>query len=102
MKINLIQYVLTVTNLFEYKTLYKKSLIFFVLLRYSVFFSVVDVITSKRYFFLKQINSEGLFWTNVFIHNFKLISNLRNKYTINVWFVCRLCHVLCHFRRCCT
>ena len=31
-------------------------------LLYSASFLVVDVLTSKEHFFLKQINSESLFW----------------------------------------
>ena len=59
---NLFQYILTVTNLFEYKTnIVPKNLIFLVSLLYSESFSVVDVLTSKGYFFLKQINSECSF-----------------------------------------
>ena len=63
---NIPQICLTITNLFEYKTkLYQNNLIFFVSLLYSVPFSVVDVLTSKGHFFLKQINSETLFWIHI-------------------------------------
>ena len=65
-KMNIPQHVLTVTNLFEYKTnsVSKESDItlfhFFTL----CLFSVVDVLTSKGYiFFLKEINTETLFCT---------------------------------------
>ena len=61
MKKNLLHYVLTVTNLFEYKTeIVSKNLIFFVSLLYSVSFSVVDGLTGKGHFFLKQIYKESL------------------------------------------
>ena len=52
MKMNLPQYVLTVTNLFEYETniVAKKNWIFFVSLLYFASFSIVDVSLVKAIF----------------------------------------------------
>ena len=62
-KINLPQYVLTVTNLLEYKiNIVANKLDILCFTSILCIFFMSRSLTSKGYFFPKQINSECLFW----------------------------------------